>query len=210
MTSTEDTGQLGFLALGDSYTIGERVEVEERWPVQLASALRDQNIPLADPTIIARTGWTTADLIAAIERLYQGETYELVSLLIGVNDQFQGFSIDTFRTQFRALLEFAISAAGNRPERVIVLSIPDWGFTPFADRVEAGNVSAEIDAFNVVVREECLVAGVHYFDITPLTRPRVYDPELFAEDGLHPSAKMYALWVEQILPEVTRVLQVSQ
>jgi lysophospholipase L1-like esterase len=199
--------QLTYLALGDSYTIGESVEVDQRWPMQLAAELRTHGIDLTDPVIIARTGWTTADLQAAIERLYKGEQYDLVSLLIGVNNQYQGLSIDTFRQQFRELVAFAISAAGYDAARVIVLSIPDWGFTPFADRVDAGNVSAEIDAFNMVVREESEAAGVHYFDITPLTRPRAFDPELFAEDGLHPSAKMYGMWVEQILPSVMSAIE---
>lgn len=203
--STE--GQSAFLALGDSYTIGESVEVDQRWPVQLAVELRELGIDIADPVTIARTGWTTADLQAAIGRLYQGEQYDLVFLLIGVNNQYQGLSIDAYRQQFHELVTFAISAAHGNPAHVIVLSIPDWGFTPFAERMDAGNVSEEIDAFNAVARKESDAAGVWFFDITPLTRPRVFDGELFAEDGLHPSAKMYALWVQQILPRVARLLQ---
>lgn len=197
--------QLTFLALGDSYTIGESVEVDQRWPMQLAAELRQQGIDVADPVIIARTGWTTADLQAAIARQYKGEQYDLVSLLIGVNNQYQGLSIDIYREQFRELAAFAISSAGGDASHVIVLSIPDWGFTPFAERMDADNVSEEIDAFNAVAREESGAAGVRFFDITPLTRPTVFDAELFAEDGLHPSAKMYALWVQQILPQAMAI-----
>ena len=206
MTTPVPDSSIRYLALGDSYTIGEGVEEDQRWPMQLAAALRELGIQVADPAIIARTGWTTADLLRAIEEKGELGEYDLVSLLIGVNDQFQGLSIEGYRKRFRELLAVAIEAAGGHPERVIVLSIPDWSYTPFADTVERPEVSAEIDAFNAVAREESEAEGVHYFDITPMTRPRVYDAELMADDGLHPSAKMYAMWVEMILPGVMEIL----
>lgn len=175
--------------------------------MQLAAALRETGIPISDPVIIARTGWTTADLLRGIEAKGELKDYNLVSLLIGVNDQFQGLKIDGYRERFKELLAIAIAAAGDCPERVIVLSIPDWGYTPFAEPIERPNVSAEIDAFNAVAREESEAAGVHYFDITPLTRPAVFDPALIADDGLHPSAKMYAMWVGMVLPDVLEIFR---
>ena len=193
---------LSFLALGDSYTIGENVELNERWPVLLVERLREQGVSIADPVLIARTGWTTADLLRAIERTYHGNKYDLVSLIIGVNDQYQGLSIEDYRTHFKQLLTLAISAADGKAQNVIVLSIPDWSFTPFGERIERPKVSEEIDAFNAVNREESAAAWAQYFDITPTTRPDVFDPLLFAEDGLHPSPLMYSQWVDLVLPYV--------
>ena len=199
MTSSS---QLTFLALGDSYTLGESVRESERWPVQLAAALRQHAINMANPELIARTGWTTADLQRAIDGQYGGETYDLVSLLIGVNDQYQGLSIDNYRQRFKALLDFAISAAGGDPLHVIVLSIPDWGATPFAEGQDRVAIGAEIDAFNAVNREESVAAGVQYFDITAISRRAAGDPSLLAGDGLHPSGEMYAQWVKLVQPNV--------
>lgn len=145
-------------------------------------------------------------MLRAIEAQGELGEYDLVSLLIGVNDQFQGLSIDGYRERFRELLAVAIAAAGNRPDRVMVLSIPDWAYTPFAEMIERPTVSAEIDAFNAVAREESEAAGVHYFDITQFTRPEVFDPALIADDGRHPSTKMYAMWVAMVLPDVLEIL----
>lgn len=202
MIAPSPENPLTYLALGDSYTIGEHVAEADRWPVQLAVALRKQGIQIADPVIIARTGWTTDDLLRGIETKGKLGTYDLVSLLIGVNDQFQGLSIDGYRPRFRELLQISVEAADGKPEHVIVLSIPDWSYTPYAETIERPDISTEIDAFNTVAREESELAGVYYFDITPLTRPAAYDKDLYADDGLHPSAKMYTLWVEMILPNV--------
>lgn len=192
--------QLSYLALGDSYTIGESVAVGERWPVQLAAALQAQGVAMGEPTIIARTGWTTGELQAAIVSSYHDETYDLVTLLIGVNNQFRGQSLETYRTEFKELLTFAISAAGGRGDHVIVLSIPDWWYTPFGQNANRSEVSAEIDAFNVIGREESTAAGVAFVDITPSTRTALDNADMLAGDGLHPSAAMYAQWVEQVLP----------
>jgi lysophospholipase L1-like esterase len=206
MSPISSASELHFLALGDSYTIGESVNESQRWPVQLVGALRERGLNMADPDIIARTGWTTADLQRAIEQQYNGQTYDLVSLLIGVNDQYQGLSIGDYRARFKDLLNFAITAAGGDPTHVIVVSIPDWGATPFAEGQDRVAIGAEIDAFNAVNREESLAAGVQYFDITPISRQAASDPSLVAGDGLHPSAEMYAKWVDFLVPYVAPLL----
>jgi lysophospholipase L1-like esterase len=204
MLSSENT--LTYLALGDSYTIGQSVPEAERWPVQLVAKLREAGVPIADAIIIARTGWTTAELMRAIDDQYSGAAYDLVSVLVGVNDQYRGYPIDEYRNGFREMLAFALSAAGGDPARVIVLSIPDWGVTPFADGLNNDEIRAEIDAFNAVNREESAAAGVPYFDITPISRQATQNPALIAGDGLHPSGEMYAAWVEAIYPYVFELL----
>lgn len=203
MSPISSASELHFLALGDSYTIGEGVPEGQRWPVQLVAALREDGLSIADADIIARTGWTSADLKREVERQYNGKTYDLVSLLIGVNDQYQGLSIDDYRPRFKALLDFAIKAAGGDPKHVIVVSIPDWGATPFAEGQDRAAIGAEIDAFNAVNREESIAAGVQYFDITPISRQAANDPSLVAGDGLHPSGRMYAAWVDLLAPTLT-------
>lgn len=193
---------LAYLALGDSYTIGEGVAEDGRWPVQLARALRDEGIELADPRIIATTGWTTDELAAAIDAAGPLGTYDLVSLLIGVNNQYRERGVEEYRGQFEALLRRAIGLAGGRADRVLVLSIPDWGVTPFAAASgrDRGVIAAELDAFNAAARFACRAAGVAFVDITPVSRARGHEPEMLAADGLHPSAAMYALWAQLALP----------
>lgn len=199
-----------FLALGDSYTIGESVLPEERWPVQLTALLRARALPLTDPEIIARTGWTTDELAEALARANPQPPYALVSLLIGVNNQYRGYSQETYRQEFVALLEQAIALAGGDPERVIVLSIPDWGVTPFGAHDGRGRtpaqISAEIAAFNAINRAETLRLGAHYVDITPISLEAQTDLTLLADDQLHPSGKMYARWAEEALPVVLDLL----
>jgi len=198
---TEDSGtMIRFLALGDSYTIGESVSTEERWPAQFSQALREQGVESVDVQIIARTGWTTTDLQYSLARIDPKGPFELVSLLIGVNDQFQGRSQELYRREFRELLEQAVMLAGGEPERVLVLSIPDWGVTPFADGRDTAGIAVEIDAFNLINRIESLQMGVHYVDVTGISREALNDPLLLANDGLHPSGEMYRRWVEVILP----------
>lgn len=193
---------LAYLALGDSYTIGEGVAEDGRWPVQLARALRDEGIELADPRIIATTGWSTDELAAAIDAAGPLGTYDLVSLLIGVNNQYRERGVEEYRGQFEALLRRAIGLAGGRADRVLVLSIPDWGVTPFAAASgrDRGVIAAELDAFNAAARVACRAAGVAFVDITPVSRARGHEPEMLAADGLHPSAAMYALWAQLALP----------
>lgn len=204
MPPSENT--LTYLALGDSYTIGQSVPESERWPVQLVAKLRDAGIPISDPEIIARTGWTTQELMRAIDDQYSSGIYDLVSVLVGVNDQYRGYPIEEYRTEFRQMLAFALSAAGGDPASVIVLSIPDWGVTPFADGLNKDQIADEIDSFNAVNLHESAAAGVQYFDITPSSRQATQNPALVAGDGLHPSGEMYAVWVEAVYPYVFDLL----
>jgi lysophospholipase L1-like esterase len=196
-----------YLALGDSYTIGESVDAQDRWPMQLARMLRDQKIDITDPEIIATTGWTTDELSAGMDRANPSGPNALVSLLIGVNNQFRGRSVDEFRGQFAALLNRAIALAGNQNSHVIVLSIPDWGVTPFAEGRDRDAIGRQIDQFNAVCHEECDKKNVAFVDITPISKRAAGDASLVADDGLHPSAKMYRLWCEAALPAAKNALE---
>lgn len=195
-----------FLALGDSYTIGESVDPAERWPVQLTRQLREAGFDLADPRLIAQTGWTTDELNAALDRANLVGPYDLVSLLIGVNNQYRGRAAEQYRAEFSALLGRAISLAGGHAERVLVLSIPDWGVTPFAEGRDCLAIAAAIDHFNAINQEEAERAEVVYVDVTPSSREAVNDASLIAEDGLHPSGAMYAEWVRLAYPQVFEML----
>lgn len=198
-----------YLALGDSYTIGESVDESERWPNQLARLLEasTQIGGSVEVTIIARTGWTTDELWQGIQERDISPPYDLVSLLIGVNNQYRGRDVEEYREQFVFLLNKSIEYAGGDVDRVIVLSIPDWGVTPFAGSRDAKQIGQEIDQFNTVNREETEKAGAHYIDITPISRQAVNDPALIAGDGLHPSERMYAQWAEIALPIVLEILK---
>jgi lysophospholipase L1-like esterase len=206
---------LRILALGDSYTIGEGVLPEQRWPVQLAERLRARGASVECPVILARTGWTTDELLAAIHEETASNrlsgSFDLVTLLIGVNNQYRGRELGEYRLQFNDLLYQATAFAGHRPGRVLVLSIPDWSVTPFAERDEYWNplraqVAAQIDEFNLGNRAGCEQAGARYVDITPLTRQQGHNAEWLASDGLHPSGKMYAAWVVLALSTVDDLL----
>jgi lysophospholipase L1-like esterase len=187
-------GEMRFLALGDSYTIGESVPEGDRWPVQLADLLRGAGVPIDAPEIIARSGWTTGDLTRAMERADLQGPYELVTLLIGVNNQYQRRGIDEYRAEFGALLDEAIELAGGHAGRVVVLSIPDWGVTPFAVRVGRADVSGEIARFNAAARLMTEDRGARWVDVTSVSREAAVDVTLLATDGLHPSGTMYAAW----------------
>jgi lysophospholipase L1-like esterase len=193
-----------FLALGDSYTIGEGVATGERWPVQLTAALQGRGISVAEPEIIATDGWTTDELAAAIDSADPQGPYELVSLLIGVNNQYRGRPIEEYRREFAALLERAIAFAGGEPSHVLVLSIPDWSVTPFAEGRDRASIATEIDAFNAINREATLRAGARYVDVTPVSRA---EPLFVAADGLHPSGEMYRLWAGLALPTAMLALE---
>lgn len=190
-----------YLTLGDSYTIGEGATEADRWPVQLAAMLREQGLGIANPAIIARTGWTTSELQDAIRASGNHRTdYELVSLLIGVNNQYRGQSIAVYRAEFRELLATAQRYAGGRAYRVLVLSIPDWGFTPFAEGQDRARIGHAIDEFNAVARQECQQAGIAFVNITPLTRDIGSDPTQFTADGLHYSGAQMRRWAEAARP----------
>lgn len=199
-----------YLALGDSYTIGESVDESERWPMQLASQIESfgeqTEDGLIEVTIIARTGWTTSELWEGIQAREITPPYDLVSLLIGVNNQYRGYDINEYREEFTFLLNKAIEYAGGDVNRVIVLSIPDWGVTPFAGSRNSKQIAVEINQFNAVNREETKNAGAHYIDITPISREAINNPALIAGDGLHPSGKMYSEWVQLALPVALEIL----
>jgi lysophospholipase L1-like esterase len=190
-----DSGQEPFryLALGDSYTIGEGVSPDERWPVQLSALLQKQQIVEA-PTILAKTGWTTGELLEVIQNEPPRGPFGLVTLLIGVNNQYRGYPIEIYRQEFRQLLDLAIEFADADPSRVLVPSIPDWGVTPFAEDHDQEKIAKEIDQFNQVNREESVARAVRYLDITSLSRNADDDGTMLSADGLHPSGKMYQQW----------------
>src|SRR5688500_7924758 len=202
----EEMPDIRYLALGDSYTIGESVAEHERWPNQLASLLQANDIS-TEVTTIARTGWTTDELWKGIQAREINPPYDLVSLLIGVNNQYRGLDIAEYREEFIFLLNKAIKYAGGDAKRVIVLSIPDWGVTPFAKSRDSKKIATEINLFNSINREESEKAGVYYVDITPGSREAVTDSALIAADGLHPSGKMYAEWAELVYPQVLNILE---
>lgn len=194
--------KLSYLALGDSYTIGERVEKNHRWPVQLSHALQDSGIAIAEPEIIAETGWTTLELKEAIQQADLNPPYDLVSLLIGVNDQYDGLDFSKYPPRFRFLLEKAIALAGGKKDHVFVVSIPDYSATPFGQKKNPNRIKKQLDRYNATNRSIAEKMGVHYVNITPGSREAARDLSLVAPDGLHPSGKMYARWVEQIIPVI--------
>ncbi len=198
-----------FLALGDSYTIGEGVEPHERFPAQLAKMLATSNLSVSEPTLIARTGWTGQDLLSAHAAENFDRTYQLVTLLIGVNNQYGGQAPGLFRIEFKKLLRAAVQSAGGNSKSVVVLSIPDWGATPFAKNRDRERIAKEIDVFNGVCRSECLAADIVFVDITGLSRKLSEDPYYFAADGLHFSGRMYQAWAALLFPRVAGILRNS-
>ncbi|MEX2180183.1 MAG: GDSL-type esterase/lipase family protein [Gemmatimonadaceae bacterium] len=195
-----------FLALGDSYTIGEGVDDTERWPAQLVQELRHRDVEIADPAIIARTGWTTDELAEAIAGASPEGPYALTTLLIGVNDQYRGRALESFASQFEALLQTAIDLAGNAPSRTLVLSIPDWSETPFAEGRDRQAVRRDIDAYNTAVRAQAAAAEVGWVDVTESSREMRRNPALVTADGLHPSGEMYRRWAALLVAPALRAL----
>jgi lysophospholipase L1-like esterase len=195
---------LRYLALGDSYTIGEGVPAADRWPEQWARALRATGTAIDAPRIIARTGWTTDELSAAMDAEEPLGQWDLATLLIGVNDQYRGRPVAQFRETVVPLLARVLALVGGRPDRVLVLSIPDWGVTPFARASgrDVSQIADELDAYNDATRHACAAQGVTWLDITGLTRDAGMRRDMLVDDGLHPSGKMYAAWVEKILDEL--------
>ena len=187
-----------FLALGDSYTIGESVDVAMRWPNQLVAELNRSGLECEQPQIIAKTGWTTDELLAALDQASIAETFDYVSLLIGVNNQYRGRSVASFEPEFKALLERAISYSSRKANGVFVLSIPDWGVMPFAEGRNTRKIALEIDTYNKSVKRICKIYGVRFFDITEISRMASETPSFVASDGLHPSGEMYAAWVKEV------------
>ena len=187
-----------YLALGDSYTIGEAIPLHESFPYQVIQLLRREGYDIYAPEIIAKTGWTTDELLSAISNMKLLPHYDYVSLLIGVNNQYRGRAIEEYKQQFTTLLKKSIRFASNDPGRVIVLSFPDWGVTPFAKDRDRKKISEEIDQFNSINRGLAIQHSSHYVEITTGSRDAANDPELIAADGLHPSAKEYKRWAMKV------------
>lgn len=197
-TALTQTKSLKYLALGDSYTIGESVPLEKNFPHQVVALLRKEKINIEGPAIVAKTGWTTDELQDQLSRVRLALPFDFVTLLIGVNNQYRGRSEKEYAQQFEELLQQAIGYAADKPNHVIVLSIPDWGVTPFAKDRDKNIIAKEIDAFNAINKKMAKKYNVHYVDITPFTREVANDKTLVADDGLHPSAKDYARWAEKV------------
>jgi lysophospholipase L1-like esterase len=195
--------QYTFLALGDSYTIGESVPAAENFPNQAVSMMLNNAISFLPARIIATTGWTTDELesgiVASNSTSPLRSSYDFVSLLIGVNNQYRGRTVDNYKPEFEELLKKAIKYTDNKPDHVVVLSIPDWGVTPFANGRNRAQIAAEIDAYNAANKQIALQYNVKYIDITPWTREAATDASLLAGDGLHPSGKEYKRWAEAMV-----------
>lgn len=196
-----------YLALGDSYTIGESVPAAGNFPHQTAALLRQEGITIAEPLIIATTGWTTDELAEAVRAHNIHQSFSVVTLLIGVNNQYRGRPVDNYEQEFTSLLNQAIVFANGHPRHVVVLSIPDWGVTPFAEGRDRRKIAVEIDAYNAAARAITESHKAHWLDITDSTRLNGRKPEYLAEDGLHPSAKEYAVWTGRLAPVLEKVLR---
>lgn len=195
-----------YLALGDSYTIGESVAESDSWPYLLSKKLTANNLPVEQPKVIARTGWRTDNLIAAIQEESLTEKYDLVSVLIGVNNQFQGKSIEVYKTDLRQILATAISLSSSGKSGVFVLSIPDYGSTPFG-KLERETIGKEIDEWNLACKSICEEFEIPFLDITSISKKAANDTSLTTKDNLHPSGKMYSLWVDEIFESVVALLK---
>ena len=189
---------IAFLALGDSYTAGTSVQTTHGWPYQLVEILTKKKIPVNRPTIVAQPGWTTTDLLHHIASKNLEPSYDLVSLLIGVNNQYQGKPLELFRKEFPELLDISIKLAKNNPKNVVVLSIPDWSVTPFARFKDKEKIMAELKAYNEIIETQCKLKRVNFVEITKTSRNALVNPALIASDSLHPSKKMYKAWAKKI------------
>lgn len=207
VTAPVNDSSYTYLALGDSYTIGQSVPVTDRFPVQTVTRLRtDGFVNMKDPQIIATTGWTTDDLSNALNVQHPSGPYNIVSLLIGVNDQYQRHDTIGYRDRFWNLLNRSVQLAGGRRDHVFVLSIPDYSVTPFATYYDTGSIRKQLDWFNAINKEVTLQNYCSYLDITPSTREAANDPSLIAFDGLHPSGKEYNKWAMWLAEKIKAVL----
>lgn len=197
---------LRYLALGDSYTIGEGVDPADRWPYRLTARLRAQGIDVGEPEIIATTGWTTGELATALQDRDPEGPYDLVTLLVGVNDQYRGHGVERYLSGFTALLARAVELAGAEAGRVVVVSIPDWGVSPFAADRDREAIAREIDSFNSAARLEAQRRGAGWVDVTQASRAEGPAAEAYAADRLHPSAQAYRSWASLILPAARAAL----
>ncbi len=189
-----------FLALGDSYTIGTAVDEKKRWVNELVRLMRQDNVEISDPEIIAHNGWTTGDLLAAVDREKPKGPYDLITLMIGVNNQFQGQPIENYRKDLVTLFAVAAKLAGGDPRKIVVISIPDYSATPFAQDKDPEKITAEIGKFNGVLLEETRRARARIVDVTSVSRFVKTNPQLVAEDGLHPSWRLHGVWARLVYP----------
>jgi len=203
---TEPKKAYTYLALGDSYTIGQSVLSSENFPNQTVQLLNQQNYNFKSPEILATTGWTTDELQTNINNHVFTPPYDFVSLLIGVNNQYRGRTVENYKPEFESLLKQAIQFAGGNANRVIVVSIPDWGVTPFANGRDRAQIAREIDDYNAANRYISGIYKVHYIDITPGSREAATDLSLVAGDGLHPSAKEYTRWAQKVFEAIKQQL----
>ena len=195
--------QQNYLALGDSYTIGEGLDINESWPFQLAESLNAKGFEFDTPKIVAKDGWQTDELIKAIdEELKDNKQYDMVSLLIGVNNQYDEEPFDKYKIEFKKLLETAISKCKYKNKAVFVVSIPDYGVTPFAKEKGKTNAIEDLKKYNAYAKKQCQKHDVPFYDITDLSAQLNKTDNMLVEDGLHPNAKQYQLWVESFLVEV--------
>lgn len=195
-----------YLALGDSYTIGEGVAEAENFPHQAVRLLNQAGYAFNNPQIIAKTGWTTDELAEGIRAASTQGHYDIVSLLIGVNNQYRGRSSAEYAGEFESLLQQAIAFAGNEGNHVFVLSIPDWGVTPYAEGRDRDKIARDIDEYNAVNKKIAGQYKVHYIDITPGTREAAADHSLLTSDSLHPSGKDYRRWAEKLTEKVREII----
>ena len=196
-----------FLALGDSYTIGEGVADAERWPNQLVDLLKTDGIAITDLHIIARTAWTTDELMDAIDQEKPKGPFDLVTLMVGVNDQYRSRPVKEYEGEYRRLLKRAKTFAGGRPMRSLAISIPDWGATPFAEGRDRSVIGGEIEVYNDAGKQLAAAAGVTWVDVTEVSRAMQTDRTLVAVDGLHPTGAMYARWAELLHPYAVTALR---
>ena len=196
-----------YLALGDSYTIGQSVLSSENFPNQTVQLLDQLNYNFKSPEILATTGWTTDELQNNINKYTFTPPYDIVTLLIGVNNQYRGRSVENYKPEFESLLKQAIQFAGGKVDHVTVLSIPDWGVTPFADGRDRAQIAKEIDNYNAANKNISETYKVNYIDITQWTREATNDLSLVASDGLHPSAKEYKRWSEKLADKIKPLIQ---
>jgi lysophospholipase L1-like esterase len=199
-------GPINVLALGDSYTVGEQVGKLESWPFQLVRSMRVAGRAVSEPTILAVSGWSTSDLIRGLQLTDLQTPFDVVTLQIGVNNQFRQGTIVDFEADLAELTKTSIDLVRGDAGRVILLSIPDWSVTPFADGAAKSEIADEIDNFNDVVHAQSEASGTHFIDITPISRLAANESDLIASDGLHPSAKMYAEWVELIQSVIEEII----
>ncbi|MEX0724136.1 MAG: SGNH/GDSL hydrolase family protein [Gracilimonas sp.] len=204
--SESEPASISYLALGDSYTIGTGISEENNYPNQLTESLVSSNFTVSELEIIAVNGWTTTDLKVGIEQEKPDSTFDLVSLLIGVNNQYQGLDIELYQNEFRELLEQSIAFAQGDTRRVFVLSIPNYGVTPFAQSRDTAAIRQEIAIYNEIAENISVEYDIPFIDITPISELAADDTDLLASDNLHPSAEMYGLWVEEMLPTIKQIL----